>query len=175
MRQPNDLSRSPTAFEQSSDADCRHRNEPVELARRRDRAGDRAARVEEARHSTKTAFSNCFIVGETKRYRPDSRSHGSASPSRRVVTGSGWRVGCECMTWRPMLFTRQVSRFRVNIGGQDRSARYRTAEARLPRLAAWRTAHCSMAMIPTLAEEDAGAPTVNARIWSASVHASSTG
>src|ERR1700741_4970184 len=41
---------------------------------------------------------------------------------------------------------------------KDRSARHRVAEARVPGVAAWRTGPCSMARVPTLAEEDAKRP-----------------
>src|SRR5215467_13957221 len=42
--------------------------------------------------------------------------------------------------------------------GKDRSARHRVAEAQVPGVAAWRTGHCSMVRVPTIAEEDAKRP-----------------
>src|SRR5215472_14778953 len=42
--------------------------------------------------------------------------------------------------------------------GKDRSARHRVVEARVPGVAAWRTGHCSMTRVPTIAEEDAKRP-----------------
>ncbi|PWJ87444.1 hypothetical protein C8D77_11620 [Mesorhizobium loti] len=57
---------------------------------------------------------------------------------------------------------------------QDRSPRYRTADARLSCWLRGEKRHCSIAAIPTINEEDARRRTVNETISSANVHGSPT-
>ena len=80
---------------------------------------------------------------------------GSAWPMRLAGTGSGWRAGCGCMGWMPRDPPDEHRGLARAPAGENRSARLELLQRAFLGWLRGKKKHCSMAPIPSLAEEDA--------------------
>jgi len=139
MRQPNDLSRPRVARKQDATRDCGDRDEPIVLARRRHGAGSQRPASEEAR----------------------SRRGGCCSldPWRKEATRAGHTIKRFTVAYEVLVGAlaraRQIEAIERSCAAQRQSAWARSRSSELFWIGCGEPNHCSMAVIPTLEDEDA--------------------
>src|SRR5229473_1822792 len=140
-------------------AHCRHRDEPIELARCRDRPRDRAAPAEEARAGRGSAAAATMALAGR------SGPEGAHDHAHRCRLRGG-RDGFWLTRW---LRARGVEAYVIHstsiaVSREHRRAKTDRLDTELLKRAflGWLRGeqdHCSMAALPTLEEEDAKRPT----------------
>ena len=154
MPQPNDLSRSLVALDQNSTVIA-----VVELSHSSWLVAGMVPGIERQPRK-KLEPSPERLLGLLHRWRYEAVKAGRTI-TRIALAFEAGRDGFWLARW---LAARGVEAHVIHASSvaasasENRPARHRAAEARVPGVAAWGTGHCHMARVPTIAEEDAKRP-----------------